>query len=830
MATEEHAATGLTRDVRTVPDLLRARAAEQPDRLGYSFLVDGETEELRLTYAEADRRARAVAASLGSAGVRPGMRALLVLPPGLDYLTALFGCMYAGVVAVPVYPPDPFQFDRSLPRLLAIVGDAEPVVVLTTAPLLGFLDEVTRLAPGLGALPWLAVDTAADPGTEPAVLAPDATAVLQYTSGSTSEPRGVLLSHANLLHNSGLIQRLFGTTPESHGLVWLPPYHDMGLIGGLLQPLYGGFPVTLMSPLHFLEQPMRWLRAIDRFGATASGGPNFAYDLCARKCTPDEAAQLDLRSWRVAFNGAEPIRPETLERFAATFAPAGFRPDAFLPCYGLAEATLIVTGHGGRAGSPVTAPVSVDAEALQRHEVAPAGAGAAVRLTSCGPAAPGQRIAIVDLATGTTCPPDRVGEIWVSGPSVAAGYWRLPEETASVFGAATADGAGPFLRTGDLGFLHDGQLVVTGRRKDLIIVRGRNHYPQDVELTAERVDPVLRPGGSAAFLTADDDRLVLVHEVRRGSPAADVPALAALIRQAVAREHGLEVHAAVLVRAGGLPKTSSGKVQRRLCRSRYAAGELPVIGLDEAPATPASDDAVAAAQVRAAPPELRAALLESYLRGQVSAVSGAELRDRHQPLLALGLDSLAVVGLKHRVETDLSAALSLAVVLRGASLADLVEHVLPQLDAPLPAPAKRKAAATGVAAAPMSAGQRWMWYLQNLEPDSAAYTIAVALRLLTPADRSALRRALDTLVERHPALRTTFQVRDGGPVQMIAPAGTVAWREHHADRLDEATLGRVLNRAARAPFDLESGPLLRVHLYRRGGGDVLLLSVHHIIT
>ncbi|HEV2087264.1 MAG TPA: condensation domain-containing protein, partial [Cryptosporangiaceae bacterium] len=766
------------------------------------------------------------------------------------------------VVAVPVYPPDPFQLDRSLPRLLAIVRDADPTVALTAAPLLGFLDEVTRLAPELGAFRWVAVDTV--PGAdaeqgEPVRVAPDATAVLQYTSGSTSDPRGVMLSHANLLHNSGLIQQLFGTTTESRGLVWLPPYHDMGLIGGLLQPLYGGFPVTLMSPLHFLEQPMRWLRAIDRFGATVSGGPNFAYDLCVRRCDPDQAARLDLSSWRVAFNGAEPVRPETLGRFAAAFAPSGFRPDAFLPCYGLAEATLIVSGHGGRGSAGDAGPteetgppvpiVPVDRAALERHLVCPPSTGPVAHLTSCGPTAPDQRIAIVDPVTSIACAPDRVGEIWVSGPSVATGYWRKPDETGRVFRARLAGSAeGPFLRTGDLGFLHDGHLVVTGRLKDLVIVRGQNHYPQDVELTAERVDPILRPGCTAAFLPFDDDdRLVLVHEVRQGSEAVDVSDVATRIRQAVAQEHGLEVHTVVLVRARGMPKTSSGKVQRRLCRTRYLSGELPEIGRDEAPSGPADHGPLAgieqarAEQVLAAPPEQRAALLESYLRGQLLAVTGTEPVDRQQPLLAIGLDSLAVVQLKHRVDSELAVSLSLAAMLSGAGLADVVDQVGDQLGAPdRPArdpggaggPARRPEAAGNSAerTAPMSSGQRWMWYLQQLEPDSAAYTIAVALRLLDPVDGAALHRALDALVSRHPVLRTTFQIRDGEPVQVVAPTGSVAYREHDAHQLDDTALRTVLTRVARTPFHLASEPLLRVDLYRRPAGDVLLLSVHHIVT
>src|SRR6266536_714029 len=561
LATQGYASSSLTAGIGTVAELLRARAEDQPDRLGYTFLADGETEELELTYGQADLRARAIAASLRDAGATPGDRAVLLLPPGLDYVNAFFGCLYAGVVAVPVYPPDPFQLERTLPRLLAILHDAGPVVALTISPLLGYLDELTGRAPELDALRWVAVDDVADLAATdggPATVEPDATAMLQYTSGSTSAPKGVMLSHGNLLHNSGLIQHLFRTTPQSRGASWLPPYHDMGLIGGLIQPLYAGCPVVLMSPLHFLQDPACWLRAIDRFQVTATGGPNFAYDLCVRKLDPGEIARLDLSSWRVAFNGAEPIRPETLRRFADTFAPSGFRADAFLPCYGLAEATLIVAG--------------------------------------------------------------------ASGPSARAAAAGAVASPVSVARVAGQDQGTPFLRTGDLGFRHDGGLVVTGRLKDLIIVRGQNHYPQDIEQTAERAAPVLRPGCTAAFLVEDggyDGGLVLVHEVRRQSGAVDVAHLAARIRQAVAEEHGLQVHTVVLLRSGGMPKTSSGKVQRGLCRDRFRSAELPEIGRSEpTPATPADDAAPSAGQVLCAPPERRAGMLEGYLRGQVAAVSG----------------------------------------------------------------------------------------------------------------------------------------------------------------------------------------------------------------
>lgn len=848
----EHPVTALASNVRTVAELLRARASDQSERPGYTFLADGESTELRLSYAEADLRARAIAAGVRDAGGMPGTRAIVVLPPGLDYITAFFGCLYAGVVAVPVYPPDPWQLERTLPRLLAIVRDAGPVVALTISPFLGYLGELTDRAPELGVLRWLAVDAvddAAAPLADAIPVDPEATAVLQYTSGSTSAPRGVMLSHRNLLHNSGLIQRFFRTSPDTRAMSWLPPYHDMGLIGGLLQPLYAGCRVWLMSPLHFLEEPMRWLRAIDRLQITASGGPNFAYDLCVRRSDPGQAAQLDLSSWRVAFNGAEPIRPETLRRFASTFASSGFDAGAWLPCYGLAEATLIVTGSGGLPGPGPAAPVlvRVDRAALERHVAVPCADGPSVDLVSCGHAAADQRIVIVDPATSLACAAGRVGEILVSGPSVAMGYWDRPEESDRAFGARVADrGDGPFLRTGDLGFLHDGQLVVTGRLKDLIIVRGQNHYPQDIELTAQRADPALRPGGGAAFLvTADDgeDRLVLVHEVGRRAGELDVRHVTAKIREAVAQEHGLRVHTVALVPAGGMPKTSSGKIQRWLCRARFLSAELPEIGRDEAvTGTPVPEAPVTAGQVIAATPEFRGTQLESYLRGQLAAVTGMDPGEfaRRQPLLATGLDSVTVIRLKHRVDTDLGVSLPLAALLGGASLSDLADMLHGQLPGSAPCRAQtagpaRPAAPAGAPGtsglvAPMSYNQRRMWSIQQFEPDSTVYTIAVALRLLDPVDYPALRRALDALVSRHPALRTTFPIRDGEPVQLIASSGRAAYQEHDARDLDPGALAQCLASAARRPFSLEQGPLLRTGVYRHPGGDVLLVSAHHIIT
>jgi myxalamid-type polyketide synthase MxaB len=382
----------------------------------------------------------------------------------------------------------------------------------------------------------------------------------------------VVVSHANLLHNSALIHRAFRHGPESRGVIWLPPYHDMGLIGGLLQPLYGGFPVVLLSPGAFIQRPLRWLQAVSRYRATTSGGPSFAYELCVERTTPEQRAGLDLSSWRLAFNGSEPVRHDTLERFARAFAPWGFRAEAFYPCYGLAEATLLVSGAGPAA--PTVRWFHV--RALEQNRIVSVAPRApdAKALVSCGTVIAGE-CAVVDPESGRRCSAEQVGEVWLRGPSVAGGYWHRPDETRAVFQARLDNGSGPFLRTGDLGFLRDGELYITGRLRDLIIIRGTNYYPQDIERTVELCHPALRPGG-AAFSFEEDSRecLAVVQEIDF-ERAQDPGAVFGAARAAVATEHELQVDAIVLVRAGRIPRTSSGKVQRHACRHAFLRDALP---------------------------------------------------------------------------------------------------------------------------------------------------------------------------------------------------------------------------------------------------------------
>ena len=659
----------------TFVDILGRWAGEGgAERLAFAFPADGgDGPGARLTYAGLDLRARAVAARLRGLGLA-GERAILVYPPGLEFLAAFFGCLYAGVVAVPAHPPRP---NRPATRLGAIAADARPGAVLTTSALLADAERWASDVPGLAGRPRIATDAVGDdlaadwrhPG-----VGGDDLAFLQYTSGSTSTPKGVMVTHGNLLANSAQIRACFGSTPESRGVFWLPLFHDMGLIGGVLQTVYCGGSSTLLSPVAFLQRPLRWLEAISKTGATISGGPDFAYDLCVRKIDPEQRAGLDLSRWAVAFDGAEPIRPETLDRFAEAFAPSGFRREAFLPCYGLAEATLLVSGRRSGRG-PVIFAASAPALGEDRIE-----AGAGRTLVGSGGVPDGSEVAIVDPATGSRRPADRVGEVWVRGPSVARGYWERPEETASTFGATLPDAeGGPFLRTGDLGFLRDGELFVTGRLKDLIILRGRNIYPQDVEWTVERAHPSLRAGGAAAFSVEVDgqERLAVVVEVDRLGKSAVAEDLIASIRRDVAEAHEVDLHAIRLLKAMGLPRTSSGKVRRHACRAAFLAGELDVVGGWTREVGGPSPEAERPAHAEPAAAGPKSAEIAAWLSGKMAAHLGIPPArvDHRATFASFGLGSLQAVALAGELETWLGRALAPTLAYEYPTIEALAAHL-----------------------------------------------------------------------------------------------------------------------------------------------------------
>ena len=561
---------------RSMSALLRHRAETQPDDPAYAFVNEREEEEDRLTFAELGHWAHMLAERVRER-TAPGDRALLIFPQGLDFIAAWFGCLYAGVIPVPVVSP---KRNRLRHSTRAIVEDCRPALALTTSLLLGEVQGEFAGSPAWDAMGWMAADRSDRPGGSSPLhdARPEDVAFLQYTSGSTSLPKGVMVGHGNLIANLEMIKRTLGNTQQSTYVSWVPLYHDMGLILNVLQTLYVGSLCVLMAPNGFMQRPLNWLRAISDYRAEVAGAPNFAFDLCAARHRPDAMEGVDLSCWKLAFNGAEPVRAGSLRTFAQTFAPYGLNAGALYPCYGMAEGTLLLSG-GSRSAPPAIRAVS--RAALQAGQALPAIAGTQ-DVVGCGGELPGERLVIADPHTGVECAPGQVGEIWAAGPHIAQGYWNNPAATGETFQARLAgSGAGPFLRTGDLGFMLEGELFIAGRLKDVIIVRGQNHYPQDIEATAAACHAALRPNHAAAFTVgeAGAEKLVIVQEVERvWRNRADYGELEGLVRAAIVAEHELMAHRVTFIRTGSLPKTSSGKVQRRRTRQLWLDGELEVWG------------------------------------------------------------------------------------------------------------------------------------------------------------------------------------------------------------------------------------------------------------
>jgi len=579
----------------TMIESLRFRAQWQKGAPAFAFMKNGDVEVERLTFDSLDERARRIALA-ARALASPGERIVLVYSPGLDFVSALFGCLYAGIIVVPVGPP---RRDHFRDKLVSIARDCSPRGILTDRFCVDKLLEVSRT--NLSDLPVVATDSLAaetPPGAEgpwePLPISGDAIAILQYTSGSTGAPKGVCVTHRNLVANAEMINEGFGHDGSTIMVGWLPLFHDMGLVGCVMQPIYNGFLSALMPPVAFIQRPSRWLRAISRYKATTSGGPNFGYELCVSRFRPEQLEGVDLSSWRVAFNGAEPVRSQTLRRFSETFARFGFQARMHRPCYGLAEATLVVS-DGGIGGPPAT--LRLDAAALEKGKALHVDdaeaqmqgprdttqrddqrAGARVReVVSCGRTIGEQIIRIVDPSSSRRCGEDEIGEVWLRGENISQGYWNKPDATRETFGAIIRDtGEGPFLRTGDTGFLHDDELYITGRIKDIVVLQGRNLYPHDVEAIVQASHPAFQPGGGAAFSVDGETggRLVIVQEVAREACGISKSVLLATAREAVAAEFDAHLSDLVLLRPGTLPKTSSGKIQRSVCRLLYLSGDF----------------------------------------------------------------------------------------------------------------------------------------------------------------------------------------------------------------------------------------------------------------
>lgn len=565
---------------KTLLELLEHRALKQPNDNAYTFLTDGENNEEKLTYKELYDKAISLAIELQKHNLQ-GERILLLFNPGLDFIISFFACIAAGSIAIPAYPP---KLNRNMVRLQTIAEDAQAKLALTTHQIHQSVDNKLQDTPILEQIQWLASDTI--PNNSPSnwqrpVLYDDSIAFLQYTSGSTSAPKGVMVTHENILYNEEMIKHGFGHGKKEVVVGWLPVFHDMGLIGNVLQPIYIGAPSIFMAPNSFLQKPIRWLKTITKHKATTSGGPNFAYDLCAQKITAEQKEELDLSSWKLAFCGAEPINPETAENFYQAFKSCGYKKESFYPCYGLAETTLFVTG-GHKSSAPVIQKVDSTAFERNRIEKATKNSKKTQTLVGCGRTWLDQKIKIVDPATLTESPLNWVGEIWIQGPNVTRGYWNKFELTMDTFNAHFVDTKdGPYLRTGDLGFLReDGELFITGRIKELIILNGRNYYPQDIELTVEKTCADIRQHGTAAFSIKKDnkEKLIVVAELERTSLRKfDSKKVNSKIVKAISRHHELPLAAIVYIKTGTLPMTSSGKIQRNRCQHMYLNNELNIV-------------------------------------------------------------------------------------------------------------------------------------------------------------------------------------------------------------------------------------------------------------
>ncbi|MEO8338251.1 MAG: amino acid adenylation domain-containing protein [Nitrospirota bacterium] len=838
--------TPLPPAVQSLADLFEFSCRRKPEDLAYAFVRDTLELESQLTYGELERTVHALAGHLARRA-RPGTRALLLYPPGLDVVCAFWACMYAGLVPVPAPAPDPVRQKHSLPRLRAIIEDAQASLVLTTTGIETVSSELSIAKDG-SQIEWMATDQPYDQGdaAEWPRLKDTTLAYLQYTSGSTATPRGVMVSHGNVLSHCKALSLAGGVSDRSRSLCWLPYFHDYGLLHGIIAPLYAGIPAYLMSPVTFLRRPLRWLEAVSRLAITHSGGPNFSYESCLRAARQQREWQADLSTWMVASCGAEPIHPTTVEQFIETFGPQGFRRTSFAPAYGLAEATLVVTMKRTEAEPTF---LTVEAEALADSMVKESSASerGTRTLVGCGEPLEETRVLIVNPTTKSACQAGVVGEVWLMGAGIAAGYWGRPEESNATFKATLAgSGEGPYLRTGDLGFMHRGELFLTGRLKDLIIVRGRNYYPHDLEWTAERAHPGLRRGCGAAFSIESETgaRVVLVYEIEKTLPESDMAEVMSCIRRALADEYELEVHNVVLVKSGTISRTSSGKIQRHICRADFESGRLAVVGTSTLGTTEGEEHVES---LNEAP----YTAVEKTLADIWQDVLGGPLPRHHANFFALGGNSLLAAQVVARILDVFHVELPLSVVFESPILAALAARVseLSALEGKaettvarrglsgggLQVPLVPSSPASRQGRMPLSFSQQRLWFLEQVHPGSSMNHISMGVRIRGPVNLEVLERSVQVILRRHEILQTRFGSERGEGFAEVSGEVVFTMGQHALQALNqveqEVEVRQLLRAEASQPFDLGHGPLFRVALLALGQDQhVMGLTFHRLIA
>ncbi|MDM8515210.1 amino acid adenylation domain-containing protein [Desulfobacterales bacterium HSG16] len=861
--------------ISDLASLLRFKAKTQPDKTGYIFLKNGEKEESSITYSQLDAKAMAIAENL-LINCRKNDRVLLLYPSGIDYIAAFFGCIYAGCIAVPVYPPQPARMDRTLPRLLSIVSNAWPSAVLTTSKFFRMKDKMLMFDQSFDRMKWLVSDDMKEPAApdwKGPLIEPDMIAFLQYTSGSTGNPKGVMISHSNLMHNQEVIKAGFESRESSVAVGWLPLYHDMGLIGNIMHSLYRSIKIVFMSPMSFLQKPSRWLNAISKYSAAFSGGPNFAYDLCVQRVSSDQKKELDLKCWDTAFSGSEPVRFETIERFSKAFECCGFTRKAFFPCYGLAEATLMVSGN--RKEEPIIKSFDLKALNEKRMIVSCEKTTESTNLAGAGRPVKGQLVKIVDPETFEVCKSGEIGEIWISGQSVAGGYWKNPDETRKMFQVRpkeykNIEPGRTFFRTGDLGAFYDEELFITGRIKDMIIIRGKNHYPQDIEKTVEKSFPLIRPGSCAAFSVEhkNNERLVVVAEIERRhiehkKPASDgrrrrkpknlrnfkilpeydhednLPFSAEdalnAVRAAVSKRHDLQVWALMLIKVGTIPKTTSGKIRRNACKSEFFNKEFNLVA-SSIIADKLSDEDIKLPGKK----ELMGVSFETgkkllgtgliNLAAKILKIDPSTIRKENH-LTGLGIDSLQAVEFQHFIESEYSMKVPMIKFLQGLSIEQLSGEICLGLDESHndSVVTAETGASKPFTSYPLSHNQRSLWFMHKLDPRGSAYNVSFAVRIKNNPDTRILKKCFKVLAMRHPSLRTEYKEQDNGPIQVINDDPDIYFEIEDAYFSGPKELNNHLSKKAHIAFDLENGPIFRVNLFKLDEKQIILLfCVHHI--
>ncbi|WP_353572344.1 amino acid adenylation domain-containing protein [Candidatus Albibeggiatoa sp. nov. BB20] len=805
----------------TLIDLLQLRAEQQAEKRAYTFMIDGKVEGKTFTYAELDLQARAIAAQLQQYYAH-GERALLLYPQGLEFLAAFFGCLYAGVIAIPVPPPEASRLKRTLPRLQAIAKDAQAKFTLTTESILALVNQHRQQIPEFKAMHWLTTeniqtDLALD-WQRPIVQADDL-AYLQYTSGSTSTPKGVMISHSNLLHHGYYLKQACSYTSESKTVTWMPYFHDYGLVEGMFVPIFNSTPCYLMSPFSFLKQPFQWLKNISSYNATHTQAPNFAYELCLKRISEQQKSELDLSSWQAAGNAAEPINPKVLKAFYESFKQCGFRWEAFCPAYGLAENTLLAT-FSAIQKQPMLQAFN---NKLETKEVLSVDAmdNQATIITGCGQPIGKTYILIVDPETFMICQSNQVGEIWISDPSVAQGYWQNEQATKETFQAYTSDtNEGPFLRTGDLGFLYENELFITGRLKDLIIINGVNYYPQDIEWSIEQSHDLIRNSQSAAFsiVIDNEEQLVILAELEKKS--GDTQAIIQAIRKAVFEYYELQPHAIVLLKKGSVLKTSSGKIQRNACKKAFLNNELGEIVRDLLSdstsnmfVAPQSANEIQIAQIWA-----------DVLHIPFEQIS---IQDS---FFKYGGQSLLAVEIINQINQYFNISLTAYSLFEYTTIEKLAAHINPL--------AKQQYIAithTEQKHYPVSYMQQQIWLACNQAPDIAIYNEPLFIHFDTQIDTQILEKSIQFIVQRHTILHSVFKVKQGTPIQKLKEHKQCSLQivdlQHLPANDKETEYQNLAHILISKPFDLEKDILLRAILFQFDTEkNTLVFVAHHLVV